>query len=81
MRDGLTQIIHGFNVAKAPRVRQIGTRMAESDKSELFEAGPLDRMSRNDERARPKMRRTWRLQQGTNEYSGSKEGASVWPPA
>ena len=60
----LARIIHGFHVAKAPKVRQIGPRVARSD------AGILDSMSRSDERARPEMACSWRLQQGTHEYSG-----------
>jgi hypothetical protein len=28
-RDGLSRIIHGFHIEKAPRVRQIGTRTAK----------------------------------------------------
>ena len=63
----LARIIHGFHVAKAPKVRQIGPRVANLRSSG---AGILDSMSRNDERARPEMACTWRLQQGTHEYSG-----------
>jgi hypothetical protein len=64
---GLARIIHGFHVVKAPRVRQIGPRVA---KFGLSGAGILDSTSSKDERTRPAWRCTWRLQQGTREYSG-----------
>jgi hypothetical protein len=60
----LAQIIHGFYVATAPRVRQLGQRMERSN------AGTLDSMSRSEERPRRETACRWRLQQGAHAYSG-----------
>src|SRR5690606_25389641 len=46
----------GCSRAKAPNVRQIGPRAAMSD------AGIVDTTSRSEERARPEMACSWRLQ-------------------
>ena len=60
----LAQIIHGFYVATAPRVCQMGQRVERSN------AGTLDSMSRSEERPRSETACRWRLQQGAHAYSG-----------
>jgi hypothetical protein len=57
----LARVIHGFHVARAPSVRQIGPSAATTD------AGIVDTMSRREERARSEMACNRRSQQGIHE--------------
>jgi hypothetical protein len=57
----LARTIHECSRAKAPNARQIGARAGMSD------AGIVDTMSRSEERARPEMACSWRLQPNVHE--------------